>query len=122
MVLCVVFGCSKCSGRDKDVSFYRIPKVVSNKSPELLSLSKTRRHRFLQAISRVGLAEHLREKSKKLPRAWSCLVQLQMLKLLPALSMEQAMLMRREPTLLTLMSPIDEEVPDTGEEHQSSYS
>ena len=43
MILCVVFGCSKHSGRDKDVSFYRIPKVVSRKGPEILSLSKRRR-------------------------------------------------------------------------------
>ena len=42
MVLCcfVAFGCSKRSGRDKDDSFYRIPKVVSNKGPELLSRAK----------------------------------------------------------------------------------
>ena len=59
MVLCVVFGCSKRSGRDKDVSFYRIPKVVSGKGPEILSLSKKRREGYLKAISRVGLTEKI---------------------------------------------------------------
>ena len=59
MVLCVVFGCSKRSGRDKDVSFYRIPKVVSRKGPEILSLSKRRREGYLKTISRVGLTEKI---------------------------------------------------------------
>ena len=60
MVLCcfVAFGCSKRSGRDKDDSFYRIPKVMSNKGPELLSLSKRRREGYLKATSRVGLTEN----------------------------------------------------------------
>ncbi len=59
MVLCVVFGCSKRSGRDKDVSFYRIPKIVSNKGPDILSLSTRRREGYLKAISRVGLTEKI---------------------------------------------------------------
>ena len=59
MVLCVVFGCSKRSGRDKDVSFYRIPKIVSSKGPELLSLSTRRREGYLKAVSRVGLMEKI---------------------------------------------------------------
>ena len=59
MVLCVVFRCSKRSGRDKDVSFYRIPKIVSSKGPELLSLSTRRREGYLKAISRVGLTEKI---------------------------------------------------------------
>ena len=54
-----IFGCSKRSGRDKDVSFYRIPKVVSRKGPEILSLSKKRREGYLKAISRVGLTEKI---------------------------------------------------------------
>ena len=35
MVLCVVFGCSKRSGRDKDVSFFGIPKVIYNKGDKI---------------------------------------------------------------------------------------
>ena len=60
MVMCVVIGCSKRSGRDKDVSFYRIPKVISEKGPQnLLELSKRRRVGYLAAISRVGVTEKI---------------------------------------------------------------
>ena len=48
MVLCVVFGCSKRSGRDKDVSFYRIPKVIKNKGEDMEKLSRKRRAGFYQ--------------------------------------------------------------------------
>ena len=58
MVMCVVIGCSKRSGIDKDVSFYRIPKVISEKGPQnLLELSMRRRVGYLAAISRVGVTE-----------------------------------------------------------------
>ena len=58
MVMCVVIGCSKRSGRDKDVSFYRIPKVISEKGPlNLLELTKRRKVGYLAAISRVGVTE-----------------------------------------------------------------
>ena len=61
MVLCVIFGCSKRSGRDKDVSFYQIPAVVSRKGPEVYALTKRRRtgHKYLQAISRMRLTESI---------------------------------------------------------------
>ena len=50
MVLCVVVGCSKRSGRDRDVSFYRIPKVVKSRGEEREQLSEKRRSGFLAAI------------------------------------------------------------------------
>ena len=59
MVLCVIVGCSKRSGRDKDVSFFRLPKVINNQGKEVYSLSKRRRDGFLAAISRVGLTENI---------------------------------------------------------------
>lgn len=59
MVLCVVLGCSKRSGRDRDVSFFRIPKVIHNKGKEVQLLSKRRRDGFLAAVSRVGLTEKI---------------------------------------------------------------
>ena len=43
MVLCIVVGCSKRSGRDKDVMFYRLLKLVSNKGSSILELSIKRR-------------------------------------------------------------------------------
>ena len=46
MVLCVVSGCSKWSGRDIDVLFYRIPKVITNKGEDMEKLSRKRRAGF----------------------------------------------------------------------------
>ena len=59
MVLCVVVGCSKRSGRDKDVSFYRLPKITSSKGPGVLELSKKRRAGYIAAISRGYLTEKI---------------------------------------------------------------
>ena len=59
MVLCVVFGCSKRSGRDKDVSFFRIPKVITTKGKELEKLSRKRREGFLAAVRRSDLTEKI---------------------------------------------------------------
>ena len=59
MVLCVVFGCSKRSGRDKDVSFFRIPRIIYNKGEQVYTMSKKRRDGFLATISRVGLTEKI---------------------------------------------------------------
>jgi len=57
MVLCVVIGCSKRSGRDRDVSFYRIPRIISHRGQRDYELSKKRRNGFLAAISRDDLTE-----------------------------------------------------------------
>ena len=59
MVLCVVFGCSKRSGRDKDVSFYRIPKVITNKGEDMEKLSRKRRAGVLSATKRADLTEKI---------------------------------------------------------------
>lgn len=58
-MLCVVLGCSKRSGRDKDVSFYRIPKVINNKGYRILELTKKRRAGYLAAISRGDVTEKI---------------------------------------------------------------
>ena len=56
----MVFGCSKCSKRDKDVHFYRIPKVVTNKGPDTEALSKRRRQGYyLSAIKRADITEKI---------------------------------------------------------------
>ena len=57
MVLCIVFGCSKHSGRDKDVSFFRIPKVITNKGKDQEKLSLKRREGLLAAVMRSDLTE-----------------------------------------------------------------
>ena len=57
MVICVVIGCSKRSDRDKGISFYRIPTVVTSRSTKELELSQRRRRGFLSAISRADLSD-----------------------------------------------------------------
>ena len=64
MILCVVNGCSKRSGLDKDVSFFRIPKVISYNGRREYELTKKRRAGFLAAISREGLRATLISISK----------------------------------------------------------
>ena len=56
MVSCVVVGCSKRSGRDRDVSLL---KVTVSKGPRCLELSKKHRKRYLAAISRGDLTEKI---------------------------------------------------------------
>ena len=55
MVICIVYGCSKRSDRDKDVSFYRIPAVRKDRGSAELELSTRRREGFIAAISRDDL-------------------------------------------------------------------
>ena len=52
MVLYVVVGCSERSSRDKDVSFYRIPKIIRYRGEETRKFSKKRRNGFVAAICR----------------------------------------------------------------------
>ena len=59
MVLCIVVGCSQRSGRDKDVSVYRLPKVISNICSSILELSKKRRAGYVAAILRGDLTEKI---------------------------------------------------------------
>ena len=59
MVLCVVVGCSKRFGRDKDVSFYRIPKIIRNRGEETRMLSERRRNGFVAAISRGDITAEI---------------------------------------------------------------
>ena len=59
MVICVVLGCSKRSGRDKDVSFYRLPKIIVRKGQRIEQLSRRRREGFISAISRADLTEKI---------------------------------------------------------------
>ncbi len=59
MVLCVVVGCSNRSGRNKDISFYKMPKITTSKGSRILELSKKRRARYIAAISRGDLTEKI---------------------------------------------------------------
>lgn len=54
---CGVIGCCNRSERD-NVSFYRLPKIVNFKHrKDLNELTKQRRERWLNAISRIDLNE-----------------------------------------------------------------
>ena len=64
MVLCLIVGCSKRSGRDKNVSFYRIPKVITRKGPRIEELSWRRRTGFISAISRDDLTDSILENDR----------------------------------------------------------
>ena len=63
MIICLIVGCSKCSGRDKDVSFYRIPKITMN-NPRIEELSRRRREGFIAAISRSDLTDSILESNR----------------------------------------------------------
>lgn len=72
MVLCLVFSCSKRSGIDKDVSFYRIPEVITNRGKDLEKLSGKCHSGFLSAIRRADLTEI----NSSLPRGSTFLAEL----------------------------------------------
>ena len=55
MVLCVVFGCSSRSDREKGLGFYRIPSVVTDKGEFEEELTRERREKWINAISRGDL-------------------------------------------------------------------
>lgn len=67
MVLCVILGCSSRSGRDKDVSFFRIPAVIATRGSAEKELTQRRRDGYLAAISR----EHITDKILKNDRICS---------------------------------------------------
>ncbi len=50
---------SKRSGRDKGVSFFRIPKIISNRHPRCLEVSKKPSAGYMQALSRDDLTEKI---------------------------------------------------------------
>ena len=50
---------SKRSFRDKDVHFYRIPKVVKNRGESTEKLSEKRRAGFLSALKRADITDKI---------------------------------------------------------------
>ena len=57
VVCCYTLGRSKCSGCDKDMSFYRIPKIIVHRSKQEYELVKKQRDGFLVGISREALRD-----------------------------------------------------------------
>ena len=55
-VLCAVFDCChNAAGKDKNYSYFRIPKVVTSQGEKTKKLTKQRRARWLANISRADL-------------------------------------------------------------------
>ena len=52
----MAIGCSKRSGRDKGISFYRIPVIIKERSKQEFELSKKRRNGFFIVIPREDLS------------------------------------------------------------------
>ena len=66
MVLCAVFGCNNRSERDKDVSYYKIPSVITHTHDERdRQLSTERRDYWIAAISREDLTVEVLESDSK---------------------------------------------------------
>ncbi|XP_035678171.1 uncharacterized protein LOC118416983 isoform X1 [Branchiostoma floridae] len=56
-VLCAVYGCGNNSQRDKEYSFFRIPKIIENQGEKTRVLSEERRTQWLANINRADLNE-----------------------------------------------------------------
>ena len=56
MVLCVVIGCSNRSDRD-NFRFFRLPKIVTGRGKQMLSLTTERQLAWLKAISRDDITK-----------------------------------------------------------------
>lgn len=59
MVLCLFVDCHARSGRDKDVSFFRVPSIDTNHGEEAEERSIERRTQWIAAISRDDLTEQI---------------------------------------------------------------
>ena len=59
MVLCLFADCHARSGRDRDVSFFRVPVIDKNHGEEAEELSTERRTKWIAAKSRDDLTEQI---------------------------------------------------------------
>ena len=57
-------GCSKRSGRDKDVSFYRVLVIIRNEGELTEELTTERRRKWISAISRDDITEKKMENDR----------------------------------------------------------
>ena len=64
MVLCLFVDCHARSGRDRDVSFFRVPVIDRNHGEEAEELSIERRTKWIAAISRDDLTEQIVKKDR----------------------------------------------------------
>ena len=59
MVLCLFVDCHARSGRDTDISFFRVPSIDTNHGEEAEELSIERQTWWISAISRDDLTEQI---------------------------------------------------------------
>lgn len=59
MVLCLIVDCASKSGQDINISFSRVPSVITKEGKEAEELSKERRSRWISAISRDECTESI---------------------------------------------------------------
>ena len=64
MVLCLTVECSKRTGRDKDVSFYRAPVIIRNEGELTEELTTERRRKWISAINRDNTTEKKMENDR----------------------------------------------------------
>ena len=60
----IKIGCSKRSGRDKDVSFYRVPVIIRNEGELTEELTTERRRKWISAITRDDITEKKMENDR----------------------------------------------------------
>ena len=57
MVLCIVWGCGSKSGKHKGLGFFRTPKIITDQGEEQEALTRKRRERSIDALSRGDWTE-----------------------------------------------------------------
>ena len=55
MVLCAMVACGNRSTRDKDKSYFRLPKVITDQGSKTYELSKRRRDEWLAKMKREDI-------------------------------------------------------------------
>ena len=61
---CLVLNCSNDKSKRKDLSFCRVPKIITNQGEEMEILSTERRRRWLSAISRQDITDKKMENDR----------------------------------------------------------
>ena len=61
IVLCLIVGCGRKTGRDKRIYFARVPSIVTNQGEKAEELSEGRRSRWISVISHNDLNEEILE-------------------------------------------------------------
>ena len=61
---CMVVGCGNDSAKRKDISFFRVPKVIKHQGEQTEKLSEERRRLWITAISRADLTEKILENDR----------------------------------------------------------